>query len=239
MKLFQLSIAAALCASASALAAQEAKPDTPSTPEILVSANRANAPYAQENRPVIGLRRKADSITIPIIFTSDTRDFTTRRSEIETMIGSALDRAAAANLTIVTGGYDLSPVTKANVKDLPYNGAGRVDSEQVYVMVKAPLTGSPKEAEARIVAFIAKLPASGRGTVRRQGPIMLTVINPDQYRSRIITLVAQDAKEQAAIFGPDFTVQATGIDGQVFWSQISASDVFLYIPYRYTILPKK
>jgi hypothetical protein len=213
-------------------------PDTGKMGEVLVSANRANEPYAQQNRPVIGLRRRADSIVIPIYFTSDSRDLGVRKTELYTMLDSAITRAAAANLSLAIGVYNLVPVTKANYKDLPLGYGGRTDTNQIIVLIKAPLTSSAGEAENRITAFLSKLPRSGRGTIARQGPTTLTVINPDQYRSSIIKLVAADAKEQAAVFGPDFTVQATGIDAQVAWSQISASDVFLYIPYRYTILPR-
>ena len=63
--------------------------------------------------------------------------------------------------------------------------------------------------------------------------------NPDQYRDAIISLVAEDAKHSAELFGPDFTVNITGIDGQVAWSQISSTEVFLYIPYRLTITPRR
>ena len=51
--------------------------------------------------------------------------------------------------------------------------------------------------------------------------------------------MAEDAKHSAALFGPDFTLNITGIDGQVAWSQISSTEVFLYILYRYTIVPKR
>lgn len=70
------------------------------------------------------------------------------------------------------------------------------------------------------------------------GGITLTVVNPDQYRDAIVQLVAGDARHMAALFGPDFTFNVTGIDGQVSWSQVSSTEVFLYIPYRYVIIPK-
>jgi FtsP/CotA-like multicopper oxidase with cupredoxin domain len=66
----------------------------------------------------------------------------------------------------------------------------------------------------------------------------LTIVNPDQYRDAIVQLVADNARRYAAMFGPDYAVQVGGIDGQVFWSQVSGTDVFLYVPYRYTIVPK-
>jgi hypothetical protein len=68
--------------------------------------------------------------------------------------------------------------------------------------------------------------------------LTLTIVNPDQYRDTIVKSIAENARRYAAMFGPEYAVQVNGIDGQVSWSQISSTDVFLYIPYRYTIVPK-
>ena len=64
------------------------------------------------------------------------------------------------------------------------------------------------------------------------------MVNPDQYRDAIVQLVASDARHAASLFGPDFTFNVTGIDGQISWSQASSTEVFLFIPYRYVIIPK-
>ena len=66
----------------------------------------------------------------------------------------------------------------------------------------------------------------------------LTVINPDQYRDQIMSLVAADAKHSAALFGPTFTFNIAGIDLPVMWSQVSSTEVFLFLPYRYNINPR-
>jgi hypothetical protein len=68
--------------------------------------------------------------------------------------------------------------------------------------------------------------------------LTLTIVNPDQYRDAIVKLVADNARHYAALFGTDYAVQVNGIDAQVYWSQVSGTDVFLYVPYRYTIVPK-
>lgn len=93
-------------------------------------------------------------------------------------------------------------------------------------------------AGERLDAFIKGIPRTGRGAIDKAGALTLTIRNPDQYRDAIVKLVADDARHNAAIFGPDYAVQVGGIDGQISWSQVSGTDVFLYLPYRYTILPK-
>ncbi|MFZ1366279.1 hypothetical protein [Sphingorhabdus sp.] len=206
--------------------------------EIIVTGNRINAGYAQENRPVVGLRREADSAVMTVSFSSDSRDEATRKKEIHTMLLAAMDRAGAAGVELVTGNFELIPVTKANYQELPFNWAGRVDTSKVDVMVKVKLAGSTVSASSRIDSFVKGLPRNGRGAIDKAGGLVLTIVNPDQYRDAIVKLVAEDARSRTTIFGPDYAVQVTGIDGQIFWSQVSGTDVFLYIPYRYTIVPK-
>jgi hypothetical protein len=210
----------------------------PGLGEVVVTANRSGAPYAQQDRPVVGLRRRADSLVTVIAFNSDSRDAETRKREIHAMMRAAIDRAPAAGIELVTGSFDLQPVTAANYQTMPLISGGRVDTSRVNLMLKAKLTGTADAASQKLDSFAKGIPRSGRGTIDSYGGTTLTIVNPDQYRDAIIKMVADDATTHAATFGPNYAVQVTGIDGQVSWSQVSSTDVFLYVPYRYIILPK-
>ena len=237
MKTPALFAAVTLALVAPAALAQSAEPS--GLGEVTVSSNRSNAPYAQQDRPVIGLRRQADSAVMPLYISSDTRDAATRTQEIYTVLLAAMDKAKAAGFELVSGGIPIQPVTRENYKLLPMQSAGRVDTSMVQLLVKARLQGSAEATQMRLQAFVSSLNGSGRATVSGGGGISLTVINPDQYRDEIVRLVAEEAKRNAAIFGPEFTVSLTGIDQQLAWSQVSSSEVFLYIPYRFSIIPKR
>lgn len=207
--------------------------------EVLVSASRNDARFWQKDRPVVGLRRQADGMVMNLTIVSDTRDAATRRSEIEAALLAAIDRAAASGFQLVTGSVQLEPVTKANYRSLPQVPAGRVDTSKVELMVRGKLEESSRATQDKLKAFIASLKGNGRATVETSAVTSLSVDNPDQYREKILALVAQDARTTAGIFGPDFTFSVTGVDGQVIWTQASPSDVFLYIPYRYAITPRQ
>jgi hypothetical protein len=210
----------------------------PGLGEVMVTANRQNTRYAQADRPVVGLRRQADSMVIPVSISSDTRDEATRKKEIHTVLLSALSQASAAGLELVSGTVQIEPVTRENYQNLPFEWAGRADTSKVDLMVKARLDGSAASTRKKLLDFIGSVHGSGRATVETRGDAILTIVNPDQYREAIIKLVADDAQHSAALFGPNFTFSISGIDGQVSWSQVSSTEVFLYIPYRYAIVPK-
>jgi hypothetical protein len=236
MKAFFLFAAILLAADAASVLAQKA--NTSDLGEVVATANRQNARYAQQDRPLVGLRRRADSVVTSVAFSSDSRDAETRKREIHTMLNAAIDRAAAAGIEVVTGTFELEQVSKATVPKLPMVGAGRLDTSKIDLMLKVKLTGSIVDAVEKFNAFIKAAPRTGRGTVDSFGGLTLTIINPDQYRDSIIKMVADDARRQSAVFGTDYAVQINGIDGQVSWSQVSPTDVFLYVPYRYTIVPR-
>lgn len=238
-----LALAAILVGSLSAIPAPAqqspaAQVNGPELGEVLVTANRQTTRFYQQDRPFVGLRRRADSAVMWFTISSDTRDEPTRRQEIHTVLLGAIDRAGAAGFEIVSGNSQLQTVTRENYKSLPIEWAGRVDTGKVQIMARAKLTGSAEETQGRLSSFIWSIKKTGRATVETGGGISLTVVNPDQYREAIIGLVAQDARRTAGLFGPEFTFSLTGIDGQVAWSQVSSTDVFLYIPYRYSIIPK-
>ncbi|MFN3458254.1 MAG: TonB-dependent receptor [Novosphingobium sp.] len=222
-----------------ALAASSADAQSTGLGEVLVNASRNDARFWQKDRPVVGLRRQADGMVMNLTIVSDTRDALTRGKEIDTALLAAIDRAAASGFQLVTGNVQLEPVTKANYTSLPQLPAGRIDTSKVELMVRGKLEGSSRATQERLRAFIGSLKGNGRATVETTAVTSLSVDNPDQYREKILALVAEDARRTAAIFGPDFTFSVSGVDGQVSWTQASPVDVFLYIPYRYAITPRQ
>ena len=228
-------IAAALLAiAAPPLAAQ----DGGGLGEVVVTANRTNIRYFQQERPVVGLRRQADGAVIAVSISSDSRDEATRKKEIHAVLLAALGRAAAAGVEFVSGSYQLEPVTKANFTELPFQWAGRADTSKVDLLVKVKLAGSAVAAEKRLTDFIKAVPRSDRGVIDKTGSLTLTIVDPDKYREQVIKLVAEEAAHNAAIFGPEYRYNISGIDAQLSWSQVSSTEVFLYLPYRYTIYPR-
>ena len=65
----------------------------------------------------------------------------------------------------------------------------------------------------------------------------MSVLSPDQYRQRILELVAADSQAAAARFGPGYAVEARGLDRPVEWMRASLTDVFLYVPYNIVVRP--
>jgi len=206
--------------------------------EIVVTAQRRSGDYYSDEQTVIGLRRDADSAVQSIWITSDSRAESMRKSEIHAMLLAALQRAAAAGVQLVMGDFELVPVTTANYRDLVFQTGNRPDTSKIVLYVKAKLAGSTGNAQKRIDDFVTAVPTTGRALLEKQGNLTLTIINPDQYRDDVVKLIAESAKRYASYFGPDYGVEVGGLNEQLSWTQVSNTQVFLYIPYRFSIRPK-
>lgn len=231
--------------------------------EIIVTGSRISGPTAAavvEHRPVIGLKRQADSAVRRIEIVSDSREADLRRREVQAMLLAALDRAQREGVSLVTGHYEVVEVTRDNWRDAFPALAGRPAEEDedddddddeddkpepafeddgstatVRLLVKTRLQGSIAGAQQKITAFVKGVPATGRSQIEQKGGLALTIINPDQYRDEIYRLVAAAAKHAASFYGEDYSVTVTGLDRDVGWAQVSNTEIFLYIPYSFTV----
>jgi hypothetical protein len=213
--------------------------------------------------PVIGLKRQADSAVRTIEIVSDSREAGMRQREVQAMLLAAIDRAKASGMSLVTGQFQLVEVTRDNWRDQFPGLAGKPDtaseddeddyddededeeqeaafeddgdSATVRLKLKTKLDGSLGGAHEKIARFIKSVPLSGRAQIHQKGGLALTIINPAQYRDKIYTLVAEGAKHAQSFYGPDYGVEVRGLDQDIAWKQVSNTEVFLYLPYSFTV----
>jgi hypothetical protein len=214
--------------------------------------------------PVIGLKRQADSAVRNIEIVSDSRDEDMRKREVQAMLFAAIDRAKREGLFLVTGEYELVEVTHANWKEQFLGLAEKVDAEEnddedennydddddnkpklafeddgstttIRLKLKTKLDGSIGDAQKKIASFAKSVPVTGRSQISQKGGLSLTIINPEQYRDEIYRRIADGAKHSVSFYGIEYGVDVTGLDKAIAWKQVSNTEVFLYIPYEFSI----
>jgi hypothetical protein len=213
----------------------------PGMNEVIITGSRnarANSDAASD-RPAIGLRRTADFAVMYVTVAGDTREADRRREEIFTMVRSAIELAGRSGVELSTGNFIVEPLNLANYRNLQLVNDGRPDSERVTFLVKTRLDSGTDGAAAlqRIERFVRAVPASGRAEMTPSGSLTLSVVAPDQYRGQILDLIAADARTAAARFGPNYAVEASGLDRPVEWMRASLTEVFLYVPYNIVVRP--
>jgi hypothetical protein len=230
-----------------ALAAAPAAAQTIGDSEIVVTGSRIrnSSDSPEEQRPpAIGLKRTADFAVQQVAIVGDTGDTPKRREEILAMVRGAIELAERrGGIQLATGTLVVEPLTLANYRNLPFDDDEddeRPDTDRVTFLVKTPLAEvDAKAALERIAAFIKAVPTVGRAEMEAAGDITLSVVGPNNYRGRIVQLVAADAQATAARLGPDYAVQANGLDRPVEWARASLTEVFLYVPYSYSVMPAR
>jgi hypothetical protein len=260
MKAFAIAAASGFALVAAPLFAQD---DDMS--EVIVTGSRRNSISSDSitiRPPVIGLRRQADSAVREIEITSDSLDEGLRRREVEAMLLATIDRAKASGIELVTGQFELTALTRENWKDQFPGLAGKPksdaeeddeddyddgddaptasyeddgDSTTIRLKLKTKLDGSIGGAHEKITRFVKSVPATGRSEIKQVGSLALTIVNPAQYRDQIYTLIAAGAKHAQSFYGPEYGLDVTGLDQDLAWKQVSNTEVFLYLPYSFTV----
>lgn len=210
--------------------------------------------------PVIGLKRLADSAARSIEIVSDSREADMRKREVQAMLLDAIDRAKRDGFSLVTGQLTLVEVTRANWQDQFPGLGGKPEAEDdddddyddddnapqaafeddgsnatVRLRVKTKLDGSIGNAQAKITSFVKSVPVTGRSQIVQKGGLALTIVNPEQYRDEIYKRIAAGAKHAVSFYGPEYGVDVIGLDRDIAWEQVSNTEVFLYIPYSFSV----
>jgi acetylornithine deacetylase/succinyl-diaminopimelate desuccinylase-like protein len=216
--------------------------------EIVVTGSRIPQPGSPTvvRPPAIGLKRIADFAVQYVTIVGDTRDEKTRRDEIFGMVRGAIELAARrGDIELASGTLIVEPLTLANYRNLELGDEDeddddyRPDTDRISFLVKTRLAAGmdSKAALDRIAAFVKAVPAVGRAEMKTDGELTLSVVGPDKYRGQIVDLVAADARATAVRLGPDYSVTANGLDRPVEWTRASLTEVYLYVPYDYSIVP--
>jgi hypothetical protein len=217
--------------------------------EVIVTGYRASnagryansaAQASQRPAPGLTMRRTADFLIQQVRITGDTRDPTKRREEIYAMLRKAIEASGTHGVELATGDYIVEPLTLANYTNLGLEeDDDRDDAEGAAFLVKVKLEPgmNSKGVLERVAKFVAAVPTVGRAEMEAEGDLTLSVVSPDQYRAKIIDLVAADAARATAKFGPRYRVQVSGLDRPVEWQRVGLTDVALYLPVNYSVVP--
>lgn len=132
------------------------------------------------------------------------------------------------------------PLTSSNYQIELVDG-DRPDTSKSSFLAKAPIPSDVTDGEALVVSlkrFVAGLKLEGRTEVFVDVDVEVSVVNPQQYRTKIVELMAKDIENVTSALGGGYKVILTGADQQVEWAKIGSLDVAIYIPYSYVVLPE-
>lgn len=217
--------------------------------EVMLSPSRASQSGRAQiagydpDIPAVGLIRTADFAVRSVTIEGDTRDKELRESEIRSMLESTIRIAADRGLELSFGSMSIENLTLDNFAIFTEGnvlGGSRPDTSRISFLVKVPLNDQSdlETVTKRMDDFQNAVRPVGRAQFAGKGPITLSIVKPDQYRTDIIGLVGRDSREVAAQVGDAFSVTITGLHKPVDWIRWGDLKVMLFLPYETTVVPK-
>lgn len=192
--------------------------------------------------PGTSLKRPGDFILLMVEVSNDSRDEKTRQSEIEATLRAMLAAAAkdkSIDLSVI-GDNNLVLPLKLDSATLRLVGGKRPDTSETTISVKTAIpktVGNSSALVAKLKDFAAGIKPVGRTIIDDDGELEISIVNPAQYRDRVIELFAADVKKVVAALGADYKVVARGIDAPIQWVRDGMLEVTIFVPYSYDVLP--
>ncbi len=199
----------------------------------------ARGEYDPQTVPHVILLRRADHVITKVRVVCDTRELSKRRQELKDTLRSMIGEASRSGTISLGVGDEIVADLTEKMLDKVIEPDAKADTSVAVVVIKTRVTKEDMfdDATGRIERFIETTPKAGRTEILRENRWDLTIVGPEQYRAGLIAKVAEDAKQTAKLFGPDYIVHVEGLQHPVAWYQKGPLDLALYIPYSLTIAP--
>jgi hypothetical protein len=206
--------------------------------EVVVTGIRGEA----GSIPGTSLKRAGDFILLNVGVSNDSRDEKTRREEITATLRAMLAAASkdkSIELSVIDENSLVLPL-KLDSATLRLSGGKRPDTSETTISVKTRIPANVPNGSALVAKlrdFVTNTRPVGRTVVDDDGSIVISIVNPAQYRERVIELFAADVRKVTSALGPDYKVVARGIDRPIEWVREGMLEVTIFVPYRYDVIP--
>lgn len=191
-----------------------------------------------ESLPPIMIRKTADFLLLQVQVVNDTRDADKRREEIYATIKGIV--AAAAKVKSLEISTREMTLTLQNYQVRLDEHSSKADTSTVELLFRLPLAPTDDVAglTAQLRAFTGQVQVVGRSEVF-PGEIGISVKTPERFRYEVIGHIAEDVGKVRQLFGGSFDLLVKGLDQRLQWRRVSISELEIYLPYSYEVLPNK
>lgn len=193
-----------------------------------------------ESMPGVTLKRQGDFLLIDVIITSDSREYTLRKAEIEKTVDGLLASAKAEkdiSVSIDANGLIYPLLSSEN---LPMSGGNRPDTSLTKLVLRTPIPKNVTDIQplvTKLDLFADTIEGEGRATLETSGTPDVSIVNPDQYRMDVINAVLDEVDRVTKRLGPNYRVIIDGLDDRMKSQNTDNINVLFYIPYSYRIVP--
>lgn len=206
--------------------------------EVIITAERYSS-YESLQVPHVAIPKRADFAILTITVRSDTRDLSERLAEMRqalTNLESRTNASVALRLDDEEAGLVREFSVAAAMENL--TGDGRPDTSRLDVLLRTPISAADTldGVHKRFSAFVKAAPKPGRIEIA-EGDLALTLTDPEQHRTALLTQIAADGKAASATIGPGYGVQVLGLERRIAWQRAGDLDLKIFLPYKLAVVP--
>ncbi len=208
--------------------------------EIVVTASKRGKGH---ELPGVFMSLRADFIIQEISILSDSREKAIRENEIKDTVSkliAQLEKSKGYSLVEIRDNLVI-PIDINNPNVRVSDGENRKDTSQTYLSIRRPLADKSVDGPAiirEIDSFLTSIKGNGRATIEREGESQLSILQPSQYRLNLIQKITTEINLVVKSLNGDYRAYINGLDKPVMWHRSGLTNMRLFIPYQFEILPE-
>lgn len=206
--------------------------------EIVVTGSRISSGNSSD----VFLEKKGDYLLLEVSIENDSRELSTRLSEMEATLGNIIKAAAndpEIELSLIDDNNFVRPLSQDTFKSGITQGR-RPDTSIAHLKVKTNIPNNVEDSfklAVKLANFVDGIEEEGRTKISTYNDVAVSVVNPYQYRDELRAKVLADIRATADALGPDYRVILHGMDNGMRWSRSGDLNLAFYMDYSYEIIP--
>lgn len=213
--------------------------------EIIVTATKRSSSFGYKGSnvsPGITLDKKGNFLLLEVEIENDSRDISERLTQISEAVDlfiTAAEDQPDIELSIIDENDFVRPLSQQNYREGIRLGS-RPDTSVAVLKVKTEIPDQIQDSYkiAKMLGeFVDSVEAKGRNSIMSSDEVMVSVVDPSQYRPELQAKIIEEINRITDGLGPDYRVILRGLDAEMKWVRSGDLNLAFYIPYTYDIIP--
>jgi hypothetical protein len=191
--------------------------------------------------PSVIYKKKADFLVQSVQLVNDSRSPELRKSEIIQTIKNIISSSRKIKgIELSYGEGFLIPLNLDDDALQILDEKKSSDTSRINISIKIAVN-EKEPAKVKIEElkkFLKGVNLVGRTLLEEEGDIGLSIVNPEQYRYEVLSLIAKENNKLKEAFGSVCSTESDGVSGRVEWERIAVDELVLFIRFKTKIICK-
>ena len=201
--------------------------------EVVVTGSRIS-----DAGPIV-FTTQGDFLLQEISLVNDSLEVDERKNDVKKTFLNLLAMAKKNDKVQISRGESrLYKVNSVSDFDLLYGDQNRKGSLNLILKVNLKERDEDTELESIFDNFTHSVELAGRTQVFDYGDEEISIVNPRQYRKKLISEISKDIKHITKSLGPEYRVILEGMDNKMSWQREGEDNVTFSLPYSFSVIPQ-